>query len=134
MNHSNGNPNPGEHGPGGSTSHSAAARGKLSEAGEHLKTAAQLAGNTARSAAEVAGSELRSGGRAVGDELREAAQSSRVAASEARGVADEQLHAAIERGRGLLQSTEDLIRARPLASVGIAVVAGVLLSRIGRHE
>lgn len=111
----------------------AAARGKLSEAGEHLKAAAQLAGNTARSAAEVVGSELRSGGRAVGDELREARRSGRDAASQAREVADEQLQVALERGRGLLHDTEALIRSRPLAAVGVAVVAGILLSRLGRH-
>jgi ElaB/YqjD/DUF883 family membrane-anchored ribosome-binding protein len=116
-----------------STTHTQAARANLGEAGEHLKQAAHLAGNTARSAAESARSELRSGGHAVGEELSEAALASKRAAAEARDVADEQMQAAISRGRALLQSAEALIRERPLASLGVAVLAGVLIARIGRH-
>lgn len=116
-----------------STSHTQAARAKLGEATDHLKAAAHLAGNTARSAAETARSELRSGGHAVGEELSEAARSSRAAAAEARDVADEQMQMAISRGRQLLQSAEALIRERPLTSLGVAVLAGVLIAKMGRR-
>lgn len=111
----------------------AAARSKLSEAGDHLKTAAQLAGNTARSTAEVARGELRSGSRAVGDELHEAAQSGKQAAGKARDVATEQMNMAIEQGRGLLHRTEALVREKPMAALGVAVLAGIVISRLSRR-
>jgi ElaB/YqjD/DUF883 family membrane-anchored ribosome-binding protein len=116
----------------GSESHTEAARAKLGETGDHLKHAAQLAGNTARSAAEVARSELRSGGRAIGDELSEAARSGAALAGEAREVAGEQFDAAMDRGRAFVHSAEELIRERPLAALGVAVLAGLLIARIGR--
>jgi len=111
----------------------AAARSSLSEAGEHLKQAAQLAGDTARSAAEVARGELRSGGRAIGDELHEAANSGKQAASKAGDVATEQWQAALTQGRSLLQSAEQMVLERPLAAVGVAIVAGMLISRMSRR-
>jgi ElaB/YqjD/DUF883 family membrane-anchored ribosome-binding protein len=116
----------------GTESHTDTARAKLSEAGDHLKQAAQIAGNTARSAADVVGGELRSGGRAVGEELNEAARSGKALAGEAREVASEQFDAAMDRGRAFVHSAEELIRERPLAALGVAVLAGVLLARIGR--
>jgi len=118
---------------GGDHAQTAAARSKLAEAGEHLKHAAKLAGNTARSAAEVARDELRSGGKAIGDELNEAAHSSREAASKAGDVASEQWQSALNQGRSLLQSAEQMVRERPLAAVGIAVVAGMLISKMSRR-
>ena len=117
----------------GRGTHTEAARNKLGEAGDHLKQAAQLAGNTARSTAEVVREELRSGGRAVSDELSQAAHSGADLAAEAREVAHEQMDAAMEKGRDLLHSAEALIRERPLTSLGVAVLAGILIARIGRH-
>jgi ElaB/YqjD/DUF883 family membrane-anchored ribosome-binding protein len=114
------------------TSHTEAARNKLSEAGDHLKQAAQLAGNTARSAAEVARNELRSGGHAVGEELSEVAQSAAGLAHEAREVASEQFDAAVSKGRSLMHSAEEMVREHPMASLGVAVLAGILIARLGR--
>lgn len=113
--------------------HAAAAREKLSEAGAHLKSAANLAGTSARHAAEAAASELKVGREAVKDELGEAGKAGRAAAQEAREVASEQVEVALSKGREFLSATEALIREKPLAAFGVAFAAGFLLSRLARR-
>lgn len=115
------------------TDHAAAARAKLGEAGAHLKSAANLAGTTARQAAEAAAGELKAGRESVREELGEAGKAGRAAAHEAREVAEEQLDAALSKGREFLNSAEALIREKPLAAFGVAFAAGFLLSRLARR-
>lgn len=106
----------------------------LGEAGEHLRGAALAGREALRSAAGAAREEIESGSGAVREELGEAAGSGRQAARSARAAADRGLHDLADRGRGLLDQTGALIRERPLAALGTAVVAGYLLARFTRRH
>ncbi len=111
-----------------------AVRAHLGEAGAHLKAAARAAAETLGSAvgeaATAASTEFGEGGERVRESLHEAG-SAGVEALRA-GTSPELDHL-LNKGREFSASAEALIRARPVAAFGTALVAGYLLARILRR-
>ena len=116
----------------------ASAVGHLYEAKERLKDAAIAAGDVLRTATVDAGAAVRdgfaAGGPAIRVPLSDAATASRVAASEVKAAASAEIDVALNKGKQLLDSTGDLIRAHPVAAFGIAFAGGYLVSRMLRRR
>ena len=56
------------------------------------------------------------------------------AAREAKAELDDKLQGLLDQGKGLLTQAEDLIRSKPLASFGVAFVAGYLVAALTRRK
>ncbi len=110
----------------------------LSEARDRLVEAASAAGNALRAAAggaaTVARDELADGGEQVRDSLGEAADASRQAALSAKLTAEDRVDELVTQGRQMLQTAEDFVRERPVASLGIAVATGYVVARFLRRR
>jgi ElaB/YqjD/DUF883 family membrane-anchored ribosome-binding protein len=66
--------------------------------------------------------------------VSEAVDAGVAAAREARAEIDEKLHDLLDKGKEMLGQAEDLIRAKPLASFGIAFAAGYLVAALTRRK
>src|SRR5690606_6600348 len=106
----------------------------LSEAGQHLKSAAGAAGRGLRRAATAAGDGRRLGKANVKAERADTALSGLAAAELGGEAAREQVDALLDKGRDLLDSASELIRERPLASFGVAFAAGWLVAALSRRD
>ena len=111
-----------------------AVKANLGEAGTHLKQAAVAAGGAIKGAASAAGDEMKLGKAQVKSELADGALAGLSAAEHFGGAAGEQMDALMEKGRDLIDSAADLIRARPLAAFGVAFAAGWIISKLGRSD
>ncbi len=110
----------------------------LAEARDKLVEAASAAGNAFRAAAggavAVARDELADGGEQVRDSLTEASDATRQAALTAKLSAEERVDDFLAQGRQMLRTTEDFVRERPVASLGIAVATGYLVAKLLRRR
>lgn len=95
----------------------------LSEAGTHLK-----------SAANAAGDELKLGRANVKAELSDTALAGMAAAEFGGAAAKEQIDVLVAKGNDLLESATDLIRERPLAAFGVAFAAGWVIAKLARSN
>ena len=96
-------------------------KSNLSEAGSHIKQAANHAGSAA--------------GGAAGEEARLGKALAGIAALEQAGAASrEQVDALMDKGRDLVDSAADLIRERPLASFGVAFATGWIIAKLARSK
>ena len=109
-----------------------AVKSNLSEAGSHLKSAAAAASEALIGAAGSAGDELKLGKANVKAELADSALSGLAAAESGGAAAKEQVDALMDKGRDLVDSAAELIRARPLASFGVAFAAGWIIAKLAR--
>ncbi|HZH44895.1 MAG TPA: hypothetical protein VEY50_12510 [Lysobacter sp.] len=97
-----------------------------------MAQAARDAGTTLRGAASAAGEELKIGGKAVKADLADGALEGIAAAEQAAEVARQQMDVLMDKGRDLMDSAAEMIRARPLASFGVAFAAGWLIAKMAR--
>lgn len=106
----------------------------LSEAGTHLKSAANALGSAVKNAAEAAGEEIKLGHNKLKSELSDSAEAGRAAACYGSAAAREHADALAEKGRDLFDSATDLIRQRPLAAFGVAFATGWLIAKLTRGD
>lgn len=66
--------------------------------------------------------------------VSEAVDAGVAAAREARAELDDKLHGLLDKGKEMLDQAEDLIRAKPLASFGVAFAAGYLVAALTRRK
>ena len=107
-------------------------KGNLSDAGSHLKSAANAAGEAVKGAASAAGDELKLGKANVKAELSDTALAGLSAAEFGGAAAKEQVDALLDKGKDLVDSAAELIRERPLASFGVAFAAGWIIAKLAR--
>jgi ElaB/YqjD/DUF883 family membrane-anchored ribosome-binding protein len=111
-----------------------AIKSNLGEAGSHLKQAARDTGDAIKGAASAAGDELRIGKANVKADLADTALASIAAAEHAGSAAGEQVDRLMDKGRDLVDSAAELVRARPLASFGAAFAAGWIIAKLARSN
>jgi ElaB/YqjD/DUF883 family membrane-anchored ribosome-binding protein len=102
----------------------------LGEARDHLRQAGRGAIDTLSSAADQAREQYRGHRDDIRSEIAEAGHSLQAAASEARLAAREQYDHALEYGRELGDRSTAWVRANPLKALGIAVVSGIVLTKL----
>ena len=106
----------------------------LSDAGSHLKSAANALGDAVKNAATAAGEEIKIGHQKLKSELSDTAHAGRAAAGYGSILAKEQADALSQKGRDLLDDAIELIRQRPLAAFGSAFAVGWLIAKIIRSN
>ena len=107
-------------------------KNNLGEAGSHLKQAAIDTGGAIKGAAMAATEELKLGKAHVKADLADGALAGIAAAEQAGGAAREQMDVLMDKGRDLIDSAAELVRERPLTSVGVAFAAGYLIAKLSR--
>jgi len=104
----------------------------LKSAGEHLQEAARKAVNAIPTANAAATQVLKDGYAEVVPDLAAAKREATNAGSAAVAEGEKKWHAMVDQGKSVLERSEQFVRERPLASIGIAVASGFLLSKLIR--
>jgi len=105
----------------------------LKSAGEHLQTAARKAATALPEVNAAATKALKEGYADVAPELAAAKQEALEAGSAAVANSEQAWRDIVSQGKSVLERSEQFVRERPLASVGLAVAGGYLLSRLIRR-
>jgi len=108
----------------------ASTREHLKSAAEHLQDAARKAVSAIPSANHAAAQALKDGYAELAPDLSAARREAAEAGSTLAGEAGQKWDALLKDGRSALERSEQFVRDRPLASVGIAIAGGFLLSRL----
>lgn len=90
--------------------------------------------DNAREAAKAARDHLREAKAHVGDGMSNAKESTKAAMHDAKVMASETSQAAMDKGALYVEKAENMIRERPLTSIGVAFAAGWLISRVLRRR
>ncbi|AAO28121.1 hypothetical protein D1605_001185 [Xylella fastidiosa subsp. fastidiosa] len=106
----------------------------LNQAGARLKSAALAASEAVKDAAGAASEELKQGRSNVKAQLSDSAQAGLAAAEFSTAAAKEQVDALMDKGRNLLDSAAELIRERPLTSLGVALAAGWVIAKLSNNH
>ncbi len=117
----------------GSPTPPSATREHLKAAGEHLQEAARKAVNAIPSANDAAAQALKDGYAELAPDLAAARREAAEAGSSAAADAQQQWQSLLSTGESMLARSEQFVRERPVAAVGIAVASGFLLSRLLRR-
>lgn len=102
----------------------------LGEARDHLRQAGRGAIETLSGAADQAREQYRGHRDEIGSEIREAGHSLQAAAGEARVAARQQWNDAVDYSKQLGESGTVWVRENPLKALGIAVLGGIVLSKL----
>ena len=105
----------------------------LKSAGEHLQDAARKAVNALPSANAAATKVLKDGYAELVPDLAAAKREATDAGSAVVAEGEKKWHAMVDQGKSMLERSEQFVRERPLASIGIAVASGFLLSKLIRN-
>ncbi len=105
----------------------------LKSAGAHLQDAARKAVGVVPEANAAAARALKDGYAEIAPDLAAARREAAEAGSAAAADAERRWQALLGQGKSALEKSEQFVRERPLASVGIAVAGGFLLSRLLRR-
>ncbi len=105
----------------------------LKSAGEHLQDAARKAVNTIPSVNAAATKVLKDGYAEIVPDLAAAKREAADAGSAVVAEGEKKWHAMVDQGKSALERSEQFVRERPLASIGMAIAGGFLLSRLIRN-
>ncbi len=113
---------------------SVSTREHLQSAAEHLQSAARKAAGSIPNANQAASQALKDGYAELKPDLAAARREAGEAGETLAAEAGQKWEALLKDGRSALERSEQFVRDRPLASVGIAVAAGYVLSRLLSHR
>lgn len=102
----------------------------LGEARDHLRQAGRTTIDTLSSAADQAREQYRGHRDEITGEIREAGASLRSAAGEAKLAVRDQYEHALEYSREVGERGTEWVRANPMKAMGLAVLGGILLSKL----
>ena len=105
----------------------------LKSAGEHLQHAARKAVSAIPNANAAATQVLKDGYAEIAPDLAAAKREASEAGSAAAASTEKKWNEVVAQGKSALERSEQFVRERPLAAVGIAVASGFLLSKLIRR-
>lgn len=105
----------------------------LKSAGEHLNEAARKAVGAIPNANAAATKVLKDGYAEVAPDLAAAKREASEAGSAAVATTEKKWNEMVSQGKSALERSEQFVRDRPLAAVGIAIAGGFLLSKLIRR-
>ncbi len=105
----------------------------LKSAGEHLQEAARKAVSAIPNANAAATQVLKDGYAEIAPDLAAAKREASEAGSAAAASTEKKWNEVVAQGKSALERSEQFVRERPLAAVGLAVAGGFLLSKLIRR-